>query len=232
MKQFSLVFFALIIGTSVFAQRETNTNDNRFRQLYDVLPTPNAYRAASGAPGHEYWQQKADYNMKITLDDGNQRVYGEETIKYTNNSPDVLTYLWVQLDQNVRAKDSDTYKIQTSSISERSSLRQLKSAMGPESSDYDGGFKVDHVKDASGKAMNYVINKTMMRIDLDSPLKPGANVSFSIKWWYNINDHVEKRGRSGYEYFKEDGNKAYVIAQFFPLTLAFYCTILHYFFVL
>jgi hypothetical protein len=216
MKQFSLVFFALIIGTSVFAQRETNTNDNRFRQLYDVLPTPNAYRAASGAPGHEYWQQKADYNMKITLDDSNQRVYGEETIKYTNNSPDVLTYLWVQLDQNVRAKDSDTYKIQTSSISERSSLRQLKSTMGPEYSDYDGGFKVDHVKDASGKAMNYVINKTMMRIDLDSPLKPGANVSFSIKWWYNINDRMAIGGRSGYEYFEENDNYLYTIAQFFP----------------
>ena len=216
MKRFSLVFLALIIGTSVFAQRETNTNDNRFRQLYDELPTPNAYRTASGAPGHEYWQQKADYTMDIRLDDENQRVYGEETIKYTNNSPDVLTYLWVQLDQNVRAKDSDTYKISTSSIDERSTLRQIKSAMGPEYSDYDGGFKIDHVKDASGKAMNYTINKTMMRIDLDSPLKSGASVSFSIKWWYNINDRMAIGGRSGYEYFPEDDNYLYTIAQFFP----------------
>ena len=216
MKRFSLVFLALIIGTSVFAQRETNTNDNRFRQLYDELPTPNAYRTASGAPGHEYWQQKADYTMDIRLDDENQRVYGEETIKYTNNSPDVLSYLWVQLDQNVRAKDSDTYKISTSSIDERSTLRQIKSAMGPEYSDYDGGFKIDHVKDASGKAMNYTINKTMMRIDLDSPLKSGASVSFSIKWWYNINDRMAIGGRSGYEYFPEDDNYLYTIAQFFP----------------
>ena len=216
MKRFSLVFLALIIGTSVFAQRETNTNDNRFRQLYDELPTPNAYRTASGAPGHDYWQQKADYTMDIKLDDENQRVYGEETIKYTNNSPDVLTYLWVQLDQNVRAKDSDTYKISTSSIDDRSTLRQIKSAMGPEYSDYDGGFKIDHVKDASGKAMNYTINKTMMRIDLDSPLKSGASVSFSIKWWYNINDRMAIGGRSGYEYFSEDDNYLYTIAQFFP----------------
>ncbi len=213
MKQISVVVIGLLLCVVSFAQRETNTNDNRFRQMYDVLPTPNAYRTASGAPGHDYWQQKADYKIKVRLDDATQRIYGEETVTYTNNSPDVLDYLWVQLDQNMRAKDSDTYKIQSSSISERSSADQIQRMMGPE---FDGGFKLDYVNDSKGKPMNYTINKTMLRLDLNAPLKPGEKVSFSIKWWYNINDRMAIGGRSGYEYFVEDDNYLYTIAQFFP----------------
>ena len=128
--------------------------------------------------------------MNIELDDDKQRIYGEETITYYNNSPDVLSYLWVQLDQNMRAKDSDTYKISSSSINERSSMRGIKRMMGPEFSDYDGGFKLEYVKNASGQPMAHTVNKTMMRIDLDTPLKSGEKVEFSIKWWYNINDRM------------------------------------------
>jgi len=205
-----LVSFLLVSQTISFAQKNTNTN--KFKQLDTELPTPNVYRTGSGAPGAQYWQQKADYVMKLELDDKTQKLYGDETITYTNNSPDQLEYLWVQLDQNMRAKDSDTYKIQNSSISDKMSLRQLK-RLEPT---FDGGFKIDHVKGSNGSNMDYTINKTMMRIDLDQNLKPGESLTFSIKWWYNINDRMQIGGRSGYEYFEEDDNYLYTIAQFFP----------------
>ena len=137
---------------------QDNTNTNKFRQLGQELPTPNVYRAASGAPGHMYWQQKADYVMNLELDDDKQIIYGEETITYTNNSPDALKYLWVQLDQNVRALDSDSHKIRTSSLDEDASLSQIKRLMPT----FDGGFKIDHVKDARDGDLPYTINKTMM----------------------------------------------------------------------
>ncbi len=205
-----LVLILLLSQTVSFAQKNTNTN--KFKQLDTELPTPNVYRTGSGAPGAQYWQQKADYVMKLELDDKTQKLYGDETITYTNNSPDQLEYLWVQLDQNMRAKDSDTYKIRTNRISDKMSLRQLK---GLEPT-FDGGFKIDHVKGANGSDLDYTINKTMMRIDLDQNLKPGETMSFSIKWWYNINDRMQIGGRSGYEYFEEDDNYLYTIAQFFP----------------
>lgn len=194
------------------AWAQENTNKNKFRQLGQELPTPNVYRNAAGAPGHAYWQQEADYKMSIRLDDENQRIYGEETITYHNNSPDALDYLWVQLDQNMRAKDSDTYKTRPGSINDRMSLRQLKSLI-PE---FDGGFKLDYVRDLNGKDLPVAVVKTMMRVDLDQPLQPGEQFAFRIKWWYNINDRMEIGGRSGYEYFPEDDNYLYTIAQFFP----------------
>jgi len=188
------------------------TNENKFRQLGQELPTPNVYRNAAGAPGHEYWQQKADYVMEIELDDEKQQVRGEETITYYNNSPDPLSYIWIQLDQNMRAKDSDTYKAAPSSMQDTMAMWRYKRLFN----EFDGGFKLEHVRDANGKEMNYVVNKTMMRINLDKPLRTGENISFSIKWWYNINDRMAIGGRSGYEYFAEDDNYLYTIAQFYP----------------
>jgi len=211
MKQLVLLCGILLICGSISAQTE-NLNHNPFRQLYDVLPTPNVYRHAAGAPGHAYWQQQADYKIDLRLDDESQRIYGEEVITYHNNSPDVLDYLWVQLDQNVRALDSDTYKASTSRINERMSLRGL-SRLEPS---FDGGFKLDYVQDGNGKALPYTVVKTMMRIDLPTPLASGASTQLKIKWWYNINDRMKVGGRSGYEYFEEDDNYLYTIAQFYP----------------
>jgi hypothetical protein len=211
MKRLLLLAVFASLGLAGYAQQE-NTNQNKFRQLYGELPTPNVYRNAAGAPGHEYWQQRADYQIDIELDDENQRIYGTETITYHNNSPDPLDYLWVQLEQNRRAKDSDTYKIQQSDMDERMSAGQLK-RLTPT---FDGGFKLDYVKDASGQPLPYTVNKTMMRIDLPKPLEPDEQLSFDIKWWYNINDRMEIGGRSGYEYFEENDNYLYTIAQFFP----------------
>lgn len=205
-------FIALTLGA------QENTNQNSFRQLGQDLPTPNSYRTASGAPGADYWQQKADYKMKIEIDDENAKLLGTSNITYKNNSPDELRYLWLQLDQNVRAQESDSQKLRENSVSERPSLRGLKSM----SKDFDGGFKVESVTNSSNQAMSFTVNKTMMRIDLPKPLKAGDKTSFNIKWWYNINNTRKDRGRSGYEPFAEDGNNVYVIAQFFPRMCKYY----------
>jgi hypothetical protein len=202
----------LFLVGGLSAQTE-NVNKNPFRQLYTELPTPNVYRNAAGAPGHEYWQQQADYEMNIRLDDVEQRIYGTSKITYHNNSPDALDYLWVQLDQNMRALDSDTYKIGTSNVNERMTLRSL-SRLEPT---FDGGFKIDYVKDGDGKPAKYTIEKTMMRVDLPDMLLPGESTELQLKWWYNVNDRMKDGGgRSGSEYFEEDDNYLYTIAQFFP----------------
>ena len=201
----------LLLSASLYAQKD-NTNQNLFKQLGQELPTPNVYRTASGAPGHEYWQQQADYKMSIVLDDNNQSIRGDETITYYNNSPNPLSYLWLQLDQNVRAKDSDSNIASTSRLSDRASARTL-SRLTPT---FDGGFKIDAVTDRSNAKLNYTINKTMMRIDMAKPLMPGKTYIFKVKWHYNVNDRMKIGGRSGYEYFEEDDNYLYTIAQFFP----------------
>ncbi|MGB3150216.1 MAG: M1 family metallopeptidase [Maribacter sp.] len=188
-------------------------NQSKFKQLYEEFATPNTYRSASGAPGVDYYQQQADYVMDIKLDDKNHRIYGEETITYTNNSPDNLEFLWVQLDQNTRTKDSKALLKNGSTVSGEEQVENFaKKYLKP---NFDGGFIIDYVKDASGKALPYTVNFTMMRIDLPEPLKSKEQISFSIKWNYNIVDHTVDRARSGYEEFA-DGNRAYVIAQFFP----------------
>jgi hypothetical protein len=210
----AFVISTLFLTISTVAQ----INEDKFKQLTEVLATPNTYRTASGAPGHQYWQQRADYDMKIKLDDTKQRIDGDETITYYNNSPDELTYIWLQLDQNMSAKESDTYKIRQSTMQDRMSFSQITN-LEPW---FDGGFKIDHVRDAAGKNLPYTINNTMMRIDLPQALKPGAKFVFNIKWWYNINDRMKIGGRSGYEYFEEDGNYLYTIAQFFP-RMVVYC---------
>ncbi|MDP5231479.1 MAG: M1 family metallopeptidase [Cellulophaga sp.] len=189
-------------------------NVNKFKQMYEEFATPNTYRSASGAPGPDYYQQQADYKMDVTLDDKNAKLFGEETITYTNNSPDDLDYLWVQLDQNVRTKNTKSNLRNPSGAPLASTMENFTGSYVKES--FDGGFNIEFVKAANGAALPYTINQTMMRIDLPQTLKSKAQVSFSIKWNYNIPDHTTDRARSGYEYFPEDGNRAYVIAQFFP----------------
>ena len=200
----------LLFGLMAFLAnaQNPNLNYNKFKQLKEEFPTPNAYRTASGAPGHEYYQQKADYKINVRLDDEKQRIYGDEVVTYYNNSPDVLTYLWVQLDQNVRAKDSKASKVRPSDLNDRMSFDQLDRMHNP----FDGGHNIEYVKNAADKEMKYTNLETMMRIDLDQPLKPGESVSFKTKWWYN----VPASGRGKAEYFAEDDNYIYTIAQWFP----------------
>ncbi len=191
-----------------------HTNQNKFRQMYQEFATPNMYRSASGTPGPSYYQQQADYKMDIELDDKNARLYGEETITYHNNAPEALEFLWLQLDQNVRSRDSKSPLRNGNGVNVAYTTGSFAQTYMTEG--FDGGFRIEYVRDAGGNPLPYTINQTMMRVDLPQPLKTGEKVSFSVKWWYNIPDHTVDRARSGYEYFEKDGNRAYVIAQFFP----------------
>lgn len=218
-KNILFIFSALFVVFSINSQNngETqagHTNQNKFKQLKDELATPNSQRTASGAPGKNYTQQKVDYTMDIVLDDDNQRISGDETITYHNNSEDTLSYLWVQLDQNVRASDSKTPDIQPTSIPQNMSKNRFNRSF-PEKP-FDGGFKITSVTNTNGSNLSHTINQTMMRINLPKPLASGEKFSFNISWWYNINNHRTQGGRSGFEHFPEDGNNNYVIAQFYP----------------
>jgi hypothetical protein len=203
--KYSLLSLSLVLSTMAFSQA-------KFAQLDQELPTANSYRTASGAPGHAYYQQKADYKMNLVLDDAKQRLDGFETITYTNNSPEKLDYLWLQLDQNIYDENSDTKLIEVEKMENFKSVGDLRKR----DFKYDGGFKIEQITSTSGQKLSYFINKTMLRIDLAKPLLPGQSISFQIKWWYNINDRMQVGGRSGYEYFETDQNYLYTIAQFFP----------------
>ena len=216
----TLILSILFLSPMIQAQERTtktqkgHNNQNKFRQLKDVLATPNSQRTASGAPGINYSQQKVDYVMSIVLDDDEQKITGNETITYQNNSDDTLKYLWVQLDQNVRAKDTKTPDITPSNKIPEKLNKRWYNAMFSEP--FDGGFNIMSVKNLDGSDLSHTINQTMMRINLEKPIASGEKFEFKISWWYNINNHRINRGRSGYEHFTEDGNNNYVIAQFYP----------------
>ena len=212
----SLIFASLTaIAQEVKKEPQGHTDINKFSQMYAEMATPNMFRTASGAPGPAYYQQRADYKINLELDDKASKMYGSETVTYYNNAPESLDYLWVQLDQNIARRDSQTPLIDSQTMPQATSVENFtKTYMGK---GFDGGFNLEYVKDEKGNAMKYTINNTMMRIDLPKALKKGEKVVFSIKWWYNINDYMKDggNGRSGYEVFP-DGNKIYVIAQFYP----------------
>ena len=211
-------YMLLFCMSSLMAQTPAKPWQGKFEQLEQLLPTPNEYRSGSGAPGPKYWQQRADYVINAELNDNNQSISGSETITYFNNSPDALRYLWLQLDQNINAKESNTFKTQTNTVRDSIDTKAIASSLTLH--DFDGGFKIKSVKDASGKALNYTINATMMRIDLPQTLGPNQKYVFSVEWSFNINDRMKgltpNDGRSGMEFFPQDGNYVYIIAQWFP----------------
>ncbi|MEM7164405.1 MAG: M1 family metallopeptidase [Planctomycetota bacterium] len=192
---------------------------DKFRQLEEILPSPNSYRTASGAPGHSYWQQRADYRIDVTIDDEKQRLIGAEDIHYHNNSPDTLRYLWVQLDANIFALQSHSNMIGREFDPDDADFRRMRGEL--EKLHFDGGIDLESVRDASGQPLAHTVVETMMRIDIPEPLAPGASVQFSIAWSYAINDAKALRARTGYEYFEEDGNYIYEIAQWFPRMAAY-----------
>ena len=221
MKKISLLLFSLFfITTATIAQekkekkktQQGHTDQNKFRQMKDVLATPNDQHTASGAPGHQYTQQKVDYVMDIRLEESTNTIYGDEYITYHNNSKDNLEYLWVQLDQNMRADDSQTPLAKSGGASAFLTPKNFKSTYLKESKGF--GFNIEKVEN-NGKPLSHFINRTMMRVNLPKALAPGENFKFRIKWNYKINHAVKDGGRSGFEDF-EDGNKNYIIAQFFP----------------
>ena len=215
MKRCYILFHtSFVLLFSFFALAQETTNTSKFKQLSEILPTPNVYRTASGAPGHEYYQQKADYVINVQLDEKNHIITGDEIITYTNNSPDILNYLWIQLDQNVRAKNSASQLTSSASMVDNMSFWSLKRMH--DKMNFDGGFKLELITDINGNDLPFKVNETMMRIELPKPLKKGQSFSFKIKYSYNINNRMKIGGRSGYEYFEDEGNSIYTIAQFFP----------------
>ena len=217
---------ALCLGASAFAAEPF---DDKFRQLDELLPTATTIRTASGAPGHAYWQQRADYTIRATLDEANRAISAAETITYHNNSPDTLNYLWLQLDQNIYKSDSGARRSATvvsreawakpRSPEEGMKFDALRTTF--EGLSFDGGFKITGVK-AGGRQLAHTINGTMMRIDLPTPLKPGQRFSFDVEWNYKINEQKVLGGRSGFEKFDEDKNDLFEIAQWFPRMAAYY----------
>ncbi|MBT4679660.1 MAG: M1 family metallopeptidase [Flavobacterium sp.] len=217
----SLAFSFLFIATAVMAQdapkkrQKGHTDQNKFRQLKDVLPTPNNRRTASGAPGYEYTQQKVDYVMDIVVDEDKNLLTGNESITYHNNSKDYLEYLWVQLDQNMRAPDSKTPLAKSEDLGNTAFNGPVTFTKNNLTKPADFGFKIKEVNNSTGGSLSYTVNRTMMRINLPQPLAPGNTFEFSIRWNYLINNSVTDGGRSGFELFP-DGNKNFTIAQFFP----------------
>ena len=212
----SALVLAAAVGTATAFDAE---REDKFRQLEEILPTANAYRTASGAPGHAYWQQKVDYVIDVRLDDENQRIEGSERITYHNNSPDTLTYLWVQIDPNIFAPESHAVGIQTAPDMESQSYRRLAGLLARR--EFDGGAEITAVLGADGAPLAHTINDTMMRVDLPGPLASGEHFELSIDWNYAINDSSLIRGRTGYEFFEDDGNYLYEIAQWFPRLAAY-----------
>ncbi|MCX2744649.1 M1 family metallopeptidase [Mangrovivirga sp. M17] len=211
MKRLHLIALTFL---SIFIASAQGKYEGKFEQLGTMLPSPNVYRTASGAPGPEYWQQKADYDIKVSINDKTQVLSGEETIKYYNNSPNPLGYLWIQLDQNIRTQESLANTSEKQQMASKIPSKILKSTA--EFSGYEGGFDIKKVTDKDGNDLKYFINGTMMRIELPSVLSNGDTFTFNIDWSYNIYDRMYIDGRGGYEYFPEDDNFAYTIAQWYP----------------
>ena len=211
---FFTLFFSIngIIGQVTF--------DRKFEQIDEKLPTPNSYRTGAGAPGPAYWQQRADYEISVVLNDEDQTISGNETITYYNHSPSALNFLWIQLDQNVRAKDADKYKINERFYAGYSvDAKRLPHLTFD--ADFDGGFRIISIEDMEGNGLSFHRVKTMMRIDLPAPLKSGSVVKFKIDWNYLIGNRRDDDERSGYEYFPEDDNYLFTIAQFYPRMAVF-----------
>jgi hypothetical protein len=209
--KFFLFSLLSLCSLAAWAQ-EVQRWEGKFEQLGQMLPTPNEYRTGSGAPGPRYWQQKADYDIDVELNEGSNSISGKEIITYTNNSPDVLKYLWLQLDQNVLADDNTLKKTETGVVKDSSTTKTYAA----EVSDFKAGFDIKSVKEISGKPLAFTINNTMMRVDLPQPLRSGDKYSFAVEWSFNIVDRSIFGQRSGMEFFPEDNNYIYTIAQFFP----------------
>lgn len=212
-RSFLFLLYALLPCLTISAQNQPW--QGKFEPIDHMIAPPNAYRSASGAPGKAYWQQRADYKIKAILDEGNNTLSGEETITYYNNSPDDLSYLWIQLEQNVNKKENEDFGSINNNIKDGMTTRQMQFLT--RAIDFPAGYSIKYIKDESGEPMRSLVNNTMMKVLLDEPLKSGASIRFSIAWSYHITDRsMYLLSREGYEYFPEDGNTVYLIAHWFP----------------
>jgi Peptidase family M1 domain len=214
----TLLLTILVIAGSLSAQDIKNNplsnHGNKFEQLGTILPSPNEFRTASGAPGPKYWQQRCDYDITAELDEPNRVLRGRETVSYYNNSPDVLHYLWLQLDENQHSTKNNANYQDGSNMQKIMSDAELRNFAGTMDRNY--GDSIAKVTDEAGKPLAFTVNKTMMRLELPLPLKPGQKFVFKIEWSYNIVDRMKYGGRGGYENFPEDGNALFTMTQWYP----------------
>jgi len=199
----------ILFFTTLFLHGQTQNWDGKFEPIDPMITQPNTYRSASGAPGKDYWQQRADYSIKATLNENDNTLSGEETITYYNNSPDNLSYLWVQLDQNVNRKENEDFGEVMGGIRDSMNTRHMQFLTRVV--DFPAGYTIKYVKDEAGNSMESLVNNTMMKLRLKQPLQSGTSITFSTGWSYHITDR-----REGYEYFPEDDNTVYLIAHWFP----------------
>ena len=222
MKSTILLLMTLVCCTagSLLAQNIQNNpgsnHGNKFEALGTILPSPNEYRTASGAPGPKYWQQRADYDIKCELDEVKLRLTGTETITYFNNSPDELTYLWLQLDENEHSSKNNANYQDGGTMPKQLNDQTLGYLERSSAKDNDYGDNIVSITDALGKPLEHLINKTMMRVELPAVLKPGQKFVFKIDWNYHISDRMKYGGRGGLEYFPEDGNYLFTMTQWYP----------------
>ncbi len=211
-----ICFMAMSAWSQDIQNNPGSNHGNKFEQLGTILPTPNEYRTASGAPGPKYWQQRADYNITCSLDEDKQILTGSETITYFNNSPDPLTYLWLQLDENQHSSINNSGYQTGSSIKENAISARSMDAMIQNETNNGYGDNINKITDAAGKPLQYTINKTMMRIEFPDTVKPGKKVIFNVNWNYQITNRFVEGGRGGYEYFPDDGNYLFTMTQWYP----------------
>jgi len=228
----ALVAIMTVSGTaSADAIRQTKGDFyDAFRQLDVDLPTANVYRTASGAPGPQYWQQRADFKIKMTLDEANRRISASETITYTNASPDSLRYIWMQVDQNRFADESLERRSETAKAAVgrktwdeagKDVLTYGRIAREQLAKDIDYGFEIKRVADARGRALPHTVVDTMMRIDLAEPLAPGKRITFSVDWSFNIVHEDRVNSRGGYEHFRDNDTYIFFLAQWYPRLAAY-----------
>ena len=236
-----VLILALLSASPALAQGIEQTKGNfedKFRQLDEVLPDPNTYRTAGGAPGNQYWQQKVDYRIETALDEPRRRLTGRATIRYTNNSPDSLPWLWLQLDQNIFRRDSmaeltDAFggpgrrgpkvTLGSSDTPTRLSMEELRRQQVMADNDY--GYTISAVRMADGRDLPRTIVGTLMRVDMPAALAPGETAEFTIEWAFNIVEEDAVVARSGFEHFPDDprkgGNDIFLLAQWFPRLVAY-----------
>lgn len=205
------IFFIFCLSYSIASAQQTN----KFEPLGTLLPTPNEYRTAGGAPGPKYWQQQVDYNIKCSLNEKDLRITGFETITYHNNSPGELTYLWLSLDENIYSKDRNANYQYNNAVPQPLTQNEIdKWEKDLQPNDY--GVNITAVTDNAGKKIKYTINRTMMRIDLPAPLKSEQQYILKIAWNYKLTNRMEYYGRGGYEHFADDGNNLYTVTHWYP----------------
>ncbi|WP_299547103.1 M1 family metallopeptidase [Seonamhaeicola sp.] len=201
--------FCLCLGA------QTQPWQGKFEPIDNLIAPPNSYRTASGAPGKDYWQQRADYKIKAELDEKSNILSGEETITYFNNSPDDLSYVWIQLEQNVNKKGNEDFGSINNNMREGINARQMQFLT--RAINFPAGYTIKYVKDGNGDNIRTLVNNTMMKVKLNTPLKSGASAVLNIGWSYHITDRsMFLLSREGYEYFPDDDNTVYLIAHWFP----------------